>query len=238
MDNIVYKAFEITENLKIEIEKSLIEEMPNHDIEKYFSSKSNIFDDSAIITLALNKNKIIGLIILSKVSGSDGEEGVYIRTLLISERFHGYRVSYELVCNAFKNFVEKYQLFPDHILMTTYNPITYKMMYFFSNSEKNKVLLYPDIINGNSEKSKNIAKSFSKSLSPEKYLDTNTGVIVNGGGDISSSFWSKPPLTSNSKVMDYFRSNLNYRDRLLCILYCTERKDKETIMDNLKINYS
>jgi hypothetical protein len=234
IDYFVFRdGMEVTE--KSELVKGLVSEMPNYGVEHYFNIKSDMVDDKSFVLAAKLKGIYVGVIVIKEEITETGNRGVYIKALLVSERFHRLNLSYQLVCRGFSEFYDWVGYFPDHILMTTYNPITYQMMMSFSTLGDNRAFLYPDLSEKNDASKREIASEFSAVLSSEYKFKDDTGVIVNGGGEIPSSFWKVYPAVSNNKIMDYFKKNLGERDRLLCVIFCDKNHEKEIIMSNLKI---
>jgi hypothetical protein len=214
----------------------LIDELPNHDLPFYFESKDSTFTDFSIILIARFESKCVALIVLEDKVFTGAVRSVFIRTLLVAERFHGSSIPYKMVCLAFQSHFDKEGRFPDCIAMKTYNPVAYHMMLKFSRNLGGKTLIYPNIGGQNDRGKVGIAELYAQNLHPLCKFNPNTGVISGGGGVISSSFWNKYPTCRNKSINEFFFRHVGDTDRVLSMVFCCTEIDKRYIMKNLRIN--
>jgi len=233
----IFKSIDDT-NYAESVIRDLISEMPNHGVEHYFRTKGSMLANSDTVIVAHDENCHVGIMVLSKENVIENKTGLYIRTVLVSERYHGQNLAYEIISHGFKAFYKDYDYFPDFILMTTFNPITYRMMKGFAKGKSTYANVYPSISRENDDHYKVVATLYANKLSPDSEFQANSGVIVNGGGEIPAAFWKNYPTTRDHAILNYFKTHLGERDRFLCIIFCEEKKDKKTVMTNLNIKDS
>jgi hypothetical protein len=204
--------------------------MPRHQVSGYFELKSHILTDSHHIAIGEQSGRCVALMGASDQVAA-GRPFTYIETLLVSERHQRAALAPALVATLFDGVMGRLGGFPDLVAMKTYTPRAYVLMRRFTGGPE--VGFYPDTGGRNSASDIRLAAQLAAFLAPDCEFRAETGVLAGGGGKIGSNFWPEEPLTDDEIVNRFFRKEVCFSDRVLCIVRAQTPTAKQAIVEKL-----
>jgi hypothetical protein len=204
--------------------------MPRYQVGGYFERKSHILLDSHHIAVGEQSGRCVALMGASDLVAA-GRPFTYIETLLVSERHQRAALGSALVAILFDGVMGRLGGFPDIVAMKTYTPRAYVLMRRFASGSE--VGFYPDIGGRNSAPERRLAAQLAAFLAPDCEFRPETGVLAGGGGKIGSDFWPEAPLTDDERVNRFFREEVCFLDRVLCVVRAQTPAAKQAIVEKL-----
>lgn len=220
-------ASELCGELRSTIVRDLTMNLRSHRVDEYFREKFHVISESDHVSVAMQNDECFGLIAVSELPFPEGTLS-YIETLLVSERFHGSFASYGLIASVFSAIARAKGSLPNFIAMKTFNPKTYVLMQRFAG--QSTMNFYPVFDRQNTSRLIRVAKRIAALVAPGLEFDADHGVVRNGGGVISSSFWPIQPLSKSTVINEKFFRHLGNNDRMLCVLDTTHPTAEAEIM--------
>ena len=220
------------------ISDDLSEEMPSFRVKEYFDTKPEVLDPHGRVVLATNPEteKVIGLLageILA--TGVQAQSILNIKTILISESWHGSGLLNQLYHQLFSKIVKDRGHLPGTIAFKTYNPKSYAVLQSFKSIPG--VEIYPRM--GCPEQNPALetrVRSVCDLLAPGLQLDIATGVVLKGAVGVNDFYQDFPP-SGLDWVDEHFRDNIGPEDRLLCCLFIENEQAESKILSAFRIHH-
>ncbi len=213
--------------------EGLVRALPQLRMRELFQRRFDMFCQADLITVALAEGKVAGALASRWDALPDGIRYLHITSQFVAEGHrHGgiFRMSWR---GHFTDLLARNPMFPEMIVLKTYNPVVYCAMRAFGQAPY--VRMYPALASAQNRATAGLAAKIAAAISPEHAFDPSTGVI-RGAGE-PADLYPSLPISRDTDVNAYFARRTRPGDRVLCLLQIPTRRGAAAILAAFNVNH-